>query len=158
MKSKPGSRSSCSRGKVLSTDRSLATVEVNRSSMCDHCPESKSCIPRVESAAAIVTRADNDIGAKPGDLVELTIEEGVIFWGTFVIYLVPVLGLLVFVIGSNYLNGYLGWSLPEFWLSGGAGILGLIISLAAVRLLSTRWKYLAQSRPVIEKVLPPEED
>ena len=126
--------------------------------MCDHCPESKGCIQHVESARPIVTRARNDIGAQPGDLVELTIGEGIIFWGAVVIYLVPVVCLLVFVIGAHCLNSYLNWSQPEPWLSGGAAALGLALSLVAVRLLSTHWKYLAQSRPVIGNILRPEED
>ena len=143
---------------MLNTTRNLATVEVNSSTMCDHCPESKSCLPREENARLRTAVAENSIGARPQDLVELTIAEGVIFWGAFVIYLIPVIFLLAFVIGAHYLNLRLGWDKPEILMSGPAGCLGLALSLVVVRLLSTRWRYLAQGRPEISRILPPDND
>ena len=133
-------------------------MEVNRSTMCDMCPEAEVCVPHRENARQRVAQAKNNIGARPGDLVELTIADGVILWGAFVIYLIPVFFLLIFVIGAHYLNLRLGWDKPEMLLSGIASGLGLAVSLAVVRLLSTRWKYLATGRPEISKVLPSDDN
>jgi positive regulator of sigma E activity len=132
-------------------------VEVNSSTMCDMCPESRGCLPREEHSRLKNTRALNNVGASPGDLVELTIDEGVILWGAFVIYLVPVIFLLVFVIVAHDLNFRLGWDKPEIMVSGLAAVLGLGISLVVVRLLSTRWRYLAQGQPEISRILPPDD-
>ncbi|MBN2289658.1 MAG: SoxR reducing system RseC family protein [Candidatus Glassbacteria bacterium] len=143
---------------MLSTSGTLATVEVNRSTMCEHCPEAGGCMPQQENSRLKLARASNSLGARPGDLVELSIDDGVILRGAFVIYLVPVIFLIVFVIGAEYLRVRLGWEEPEILVSGLAGILGLAVSLAVVRLLSTRWKYLADGRPEISRILPPEEN
>jgi len=115
-------------------------------------------VPHMENARRRVALAKNKIDARPGDLVELTIADGVILWGAFVIYLIPVFFLLIFVIGAHYLNLRLGWDKPEMLLSGIASGLGLAVSLAVVRLLSTRWKYLATGRPEISKVLPSDDN
>jgi len=125
--------------------------------MCDHCPESGLCVPHMENARSRIARAGNEIGARPGDLVELSIADGVIVWGALVIYLVPVIFLLAFVIGANYLNLRLGWDKPEMLLSLISGALGLAASLVVVRLLSTRWRYLAEGQPEISRIFPPEE-
>ena len=122
--------------------------------MCDLCPEAEGCVPRRENARRRVALAKNNSGARPGDLVELTIADGVILWGAFVIYLIPVIFLLIFVIGAHYLNLRLGWDKPEMLLSGIASGLGLAVSLVVVRLLSTRWRYLAKGRPEISRILP----
>ena len=131
-------------------------MEVNRSTMCDLCPEAEVCVPHMENARRRVALAKNKIDARPGDLVELTIADGVILWGAFVIYLIPVFFLLIFVIGAHYLNLRLGWDKPEMLLSGIASGLGLAVSLVVVRLLSTRWKYLATGRPEINRILSPD--
>lgn len=128
-------------------------MEVTRSAMCDHCSEAESCVSYLGSGKKTIAVADNSLGAREGDLVELAISEGVIFWGTVNLYLIPIIFLLVFIIVAFYLNSALDWNRSENVLAVFAGLLGLLVSLPVVRLISTRWKYLAEGRPKITRIM-----
>jgi len=148
----------CSRAKVVECEGDMARVEVTRSAMCDGCSESGSCVSSLETGKKALAFVKNPLGAKVGDLVELSIKEGVVLWGTVTLYLIPVLFLLAFIVGALLLNNLLGWGKGENAVAALAGGLGLVLSFPVVRLLSTRWKYLADGVPEISRILTPEAD
>lgn len=148
----------CSRAKVLKCEGDWANVEVTRRVMCDGCSESGSCISSLESGKKALAVVRNPLGARAGDLVELSINEGVILRGTAILYLVPIAFLLAFIAGALYLNSLFGWGKSENAVAALAGGLGLVLSFPVVRIISTRWKYLADGVPEISKILPPEAD
>ena len=148
----------CSRAKVLKTKARWATVEVTRSAMCDHCSVSESCIPNLDSGKKAIAVVGNSLGAREQDLVELSITQGVLLWGTLILYLVPLIFLLAFIFAAFYLNRSLDWNKSENLVAACAGGLGLFVSLPVVRIISTRWRYLADGRPEITRILAPEED
>ncbi len=148
----------CSRAKVLKCEGDWANVEVTRSAMCDGCSESGSCISSLESGKKALAVVRNPLGARAGNLVELSINEGVILRGTAILYLVPIAFLLTFIAGFLYLNSLFGWGKSENAVAALAGGLGLVLSFPVVRIISTRWKYLADGVPEISKILPPEAD
>jgi positive regulator of sigma E activity len=143
---------------VTRCDGQWAYVEVTRSAMCENCSESKSCIILLDSGKKMVAVVDNELGARVGDLVEITISEGVIFWGAVIIYAIPLCALLFSIILALYLNRALGWNKSENALVLGAGFLGIILSLPLVRVISKRWKYLSRGRPRITGILQPEDE
>ncbi len=106
----------------------------------------------------MVTVVDNELGARVGDMVEITISEGVIFWGSVIIYAIPLCAFLFFIILALYLNRALGWNKSENALIFGAGFLGIILSLPLVRTISKRWKYLSRGRPKITSILQSEDE
>ena len=148
----------CSRGKVVESSGEWVMVEVERSTSCEHCGQKDACLSSVgfDSSRKTLARARNTLGARAGDMVELAISEGVILWGTVILYLIPVFFLLAFILAAFYLNQAWQWEKEENLLAVVAGGLGLLISLGVVRLISTRWKYLAKSGPEVIRILPPE--
>lgn len=151
-------RMTCSRARVLKCEGDWAKVEVTRSAMCDGCSESGSCISSLESGKKALAVVRNPLGARARDLVELSINEGVIIRGTVVLYLIPIAFLLAFIAGSLYLNSLFGWGKSENAVAALAGGLGLALSFPVVRIISTRWKYLVDRVPEISRILRPEAD
>ena len=148
------SRMICSQAEVIGEAGSgWAVVEVKRSSMCEGCSENGSCLTSLESGKKMDTRVRNPLGAKTGDLVELSINESIIVWGTVVCYLLPVLFLLIFLAAGLYLKDRLGWGWSEDIVGIAGGSLGLVLSLPVIRLLSTRWKKMSGRVPEISKIL-----
>lgn len=100
-----------------------AEVLVRRQSACGHdCASCGGCGP--ESSAQVTAVADNTLGARPGDTVQVESESGQVLRMAFVLYLVPlVLFFAGYFAGTGLMN-----------LSEGAGlavgILGLAIGIA----------------------------
>jgi sigma-E factor negative regulatory protein RseC len=151
-------RMTCSRARVLKCEGDWAKVEVTRSAMCDGCSEAASCISSLESGKKASAVVKNPLGAKAGDQVELSINQGVILRGTAILYLIPVALLLAFIAGALFMNSFFGWGKSENAVAALAGALGLALSFPVVRVISKRWKYLADQGPEISRILPPEAD
>ena len=148
----------CSRARVLKCEGDWAKVEVTRSAMCDGCSEAGSCISSLESGKKALAVVKNPLGARAGDRVELSINQGVILRGTMILYLIPVALLLAFIAGALFVNSFFGWGKSENAVAALAGALGLALSFPLVRIISKRWKYLADQGPEISRILPPEAD
>ncbi len=116
--------------KVIETDGSSATVEASRSTMCEGC-ESRDCggacsVGDLFSRGRTMrTRADNCIGAKAGDLVEISTPTGTVLSHAFLVFILP----LVLSVGAYYLVRALTGSGKAAIISMGAG---LIVSLAVI--------------------------
>jgi len=106
-------------GVILSTDGSVAKVQMKRMGACsgDHagCPWNAfiESVPQED----FVIEAKNLIGAGPGDMVEVAIRSKTLFKAVFMAYVVPLMGLTV---------GYFtGWATANLLgLSHFAGISG----------------------------------
>ena len=129
-----------------------ARVEVTRNMLCDHCNEKESCGVMLENGRQSWALVKNPLGARPGDLVELSIKDNVVLWGALTIYAIPLAGLLLFVFLALYLNSRLGGPLGRDTLAILAGGVGLILSFLLVRQVSRRWKFLAEGAPVISRI------
>ena len=142
----------------MSCEGDRARVEVTRSTMCDNCAESGSCVVfSLESGKKALAAVKNPLGAKAGDWVELSINQGVILRGTVILYLIPVVFLLAFILCSLLLNSFLGWGKSENAVAALSGALGLALSFPVVRMISKRWEYLVDQMPEISRILPLEE-
>jgi sigma-E factor negative regulatory protein RseC len=110
---------------------SRAEVRVQRQAACGGCEQSGGCSTSV--LAGLFGRhdrqviVDNPLGAEPGDLVVLGIEEGALQTASLVAYLLPILGLIAGAVAGSLLGAE-----P---LSLTLGLLGLIIALAWSRVL-----------------------
>ena len=116
--------------KVIETDGSSATVEASRSTMCEGC-ESRDCGGACtvgdlfSHGRTMRTRADNAIGAKTGDLVEISTPTGTVMSHAFLVFILP----LILSVGAYFLARALTGSGMAAIISMGAG---LVVSLAVV--------------------------
>lgn len=113
------------RGTVESVTGTTAVVSVRRESACSgDCHKCAGCGAVTQT---LQVRADNPIGASPGDRVYFDSSSAVVLWAAVLVYLMPVLGFFV---------GYFtGLAVGAVGLMGAAGfLLGWIPAL-----LYNRW-------------------
>ncbi len=80
-------------GVVTGIEESFALVKVVRKTACAHCPSAGSC--HIESDRDMLVKAQNEAGARIGQRVKLFISPGSILAASFLLYLVPLFGLVM---------------------------------------------------------------
>lgn len=114
-------------GVVKSVEGRIAEVEVVRSSGCGRCHEPGGCGGGEQQVCRNVYRLSNDVGAKAGDEVWVSIAEGSVLKAALVAYGVP--GVSLFL-GAVLAMATLGGDLAAF----GGALLGLMFGYALLRL------------------------
>ncbi len=128
-----------------------AEVAADRKKGCDGCGEAKSTCHSCLTTTRRTARALNTAGAKAGDIVLLSMDQGVVFKYAALVYFIPVVGLM-----AGALAGFgLGAGLP---LSPDAatilfGFLGLAGGFFVLTLISKRITKGKYSGPVIRSVI-----
>lgn len=94
-------------GIVKELDGDYVKIQVVRASACgENCASCKGgCTP-----TAVFIRAKNGVGASVGQYVMLKSEPRKVLKAAFLIYIVPLLGLILGVIGGIGIANYLGYS------------------------------------------------
>lgn len=87
-------------GQVTELKGDLIRVKLQRHDACNHC---NACSAGVETEEMIL-EAENLCLAKPGDLVEISLEESNFLAAVLIMYIVPLFGLLA-GIGIGYVVG-----------------------------------------------------
>ncbi len=149
----------CSQGKVTALEGDLARVEVSRSAMCDGCHQQSTCnVDMLDSSRDKVATVRNPVGAKPGDKVEIAIDETVLMRGSAVLYILPLAFMLAGLLLAMALKDRLNFGLGEDMLALFAALAGLAVSMPVVRAWSNRSRYLAANVPVITRILEQDEN
>jgi sigma-E factor negative regulatory protein RseC len=81
-------------GVVLRVEGELAIVKTKRSSMCDGCGTGGLC-KAVGGSSDMEVPARNDVGAKVGDAVRMTVASKAFLKASFLVYMLPVAALIV---------------------------------------------------------------
>jgi sigma-E factor negative regulatory protein RseC len=81
-----------------------ATVRVRRSSDCAHCSSRISCDI---SNSDMLVDVSNDLQAKVGDLVEISIPEGTVLKLSVFVYLFPVIALIIGAFLGEFIANFL---------------------------------------------------
>ncbi len=91
------------RAVVIRTEGKIAEIEVSRSSMCDGCQKNGGCEHHCELSGLIAgsgkkmkTTAQNRIGAKAGDTVEVETESTKVLGYAALVFLMPIFVCAVF--------------------------------------------------------------
>lgn len=126
---------------VISSEGAFATVEARRSHACGPCGAKSVCgvsaLAKLLGKRRSSIRVRNPIGAGPGDRVVVGLDESVLTTGSFVIYIVPLLTLVMFAVVGQWLAGVLAFESAEPMAITG-GLLGLWLGLSAARSYTSR--------------------
>ncbi len=79
-----------------------AVIRIQQTSACAHCRSKASCDV---SKREMFIEVANNLGAKEGDLVELSVPEGTVLKLSFLIYIMPIIALIIGALG--------GWAVAE---------------------------------------------
>lgn len=109
-----------------------AVVVSDRKGACSGCHSGDGCRSCLSGAAGnkIESRAANPIHARKGDLVRLRVKSSDIYKGAFILYLVPVIGLIAGAMLAAGGAARYGW--PESVAAVLAGLVGLALGVAVV--------------------------
>lgn len=111
---------------IETLDGGTARVRVLRSSMCEGCAnrsdgKSCACSALLGGTREMIAEAQNDLSARPGDDVEIETETSAVLGYAAVVFLLPVVGALVF-----YWLGSVLFAAPEAaWI---AALIGFVLS------------------------------
>jgi sigma-E factor negative regulatory protein RseC len=125
------------RARVVGTEGGFALVEAAPAGGCASCGMQGGCgvskLGKLLPQRTRVLRVPNQLGARPGDDVTLGVPDDALLATAAAAYLPPLAGL----VGGATLAAALATS--DLWPMLGAGA-GLLLGLAASRLLSQRWQ------------------
>jgi sigma-E factor negative regulatory protein RseC len=126
-------------------------LQAQTKSSCGSCAASKGCgtsvLSKVVGRKFTRFQADNSVDAEIGDTVVVGISEDALLKGSLVMYIIPILGMLVFALAADHYMQTLAEN--RDLLISGAGVLGLVSGS-----LVSRWYFQRQDsgqrfRPVV---------
>lgn len=131
-------------GIVLSVSGSLAKVKTSRHTDCENCG---SC----PGNTAIVLDVVNQIGARPGQLVVVEVQELDMLKSAFIVYMLP----LIAIFGGTMLGGYIAEQLAAeallYQVMG--GLLAFVGSIFYIRKFDRSAGADVKKQPVIIRIL-----
>ena len=95
-------------GRVIDIkEGNLAEVLIERGDACHNCESSQFC-HALSDCSKLKTSVINRAGADVGDQVVIELRTGMIFKGAFLLYLMPVIGMLAGAVSGNDLSSRMG--------------------------------------------------
>ncbi len=131
-------------------DNKTAKMLMQRHSACSSCGK---CAKLSSETQDLLVEVDNQIGAKVGDHVEVSMETIKVMKATMLAYMLPLVFLMVGTSASFYLLNYISYQGPLEIISG---ICGLLCTLLAYLYLKKNDKKYRDSRdyiPIVVKII-----
>ncbi len=143
-------------GIVLQNLDATALVKVRRGEACESCGAGCACAGETETRIMQVT-AQNPLGAKEGDHVELAITTGTLLSLSAITYLVPIVFLFLGALLGKPMATGLGWSMDGELASALFGFIFLVISFLVIAFIMRRQRPGGKISPIIVKILKPDD-
>ncbi|NNJ91767.1 MAG: SoxR reducing system RseC family protein [Gammaproteobacteria bacterium] len=128
--------------RVVAIDDGYAFVEVTRTSSCNTCNAKQACgtasLTGMFRFQPPALKLKNDIAANPGDEVIVALPEQTMLTGSFMLYIIPLIMLVLFAIGFDFVLGLFFFIETELIQVAG-GLTGLVAGLFIVRKYSARF-------------------
>ena len=138
-------------GIVTKIEENFAFVKVVRSAGCAHCPSASSC--HIESDRIMIVRAQNKVRAKVGQRVKLYIAPGSIIAASFLLYVVPLFGLLLGAIVGKIFIAPLFPEISSELLAAGMGLLSMAGVFLGIKFYDKQSKKADEFIPKIIKIV-----
>ncbi len=121
-------------------------VKVFRSASCEHCASAGACQALAGVGTEMLVEVRDELGVKPGQRVVIAIAEKTLLWASFLVYILPLVGLFIGV----SLAQWLAPAGSQAWMVGG-GFLGLSLGFLGIYRYSRRLKA-TEYLPVVVRV------
>ena len=119
------------KGVVVEVRGEMAVVRAVPGSQCAGCGSAKYCHG---GSGEKTVEADNEIGARAGDSVVMTIQSGALLRASFRVYIIPVIGLLAGAGLTQLAVGRIAGPEAAGMAAGIGGLAGVILSVVVLRL------------------------
>lgn len=130
-------------------DNKTAKLKVQRHSACASCGK---CTTTSEKKDVLIN-ADNSIGAKIGDHVEINMDNIKVLKATSIAYLLPLAGLFIGTVVSYFVLQNNDVLLNLEFISGIVGIIFMIITFCFIKNKDKKFKDSKNFVPIITKIL-----
>lgn len=135
-------------GTVQEIKKSYAVIKVQKTSACAHCSSRGSCdISDKDTTIEII----NDLRAKEGDLVEISMPEGTLLKASFLVYLLPVIALIAGAFSGKALAEIMDINQTLASVAGGFLLMGIVFYILIRRHRSE--EYQRRYRPRMTRIL-----
>jgi sigma-E factor negative regulatory protein RseC len=135
-------------GVVKAIRGAKAVAITKREDACHHCKAKDSCEMLGGTGANAVVEALNTAGAEVGDIVTISLRSSSLLKGAFVIYMVPILGLVAGIVAGFGLAHV--FSLSQEPVVGAMAALAVVVSFLWVR---QKAKKLGQRQEYIPEII-----
>jgi sigma-E factor negative regulatory protein RseC len=140
------------KGIVEKTENGFAWVKAQRKSACGTCASKSNC-GLIDGGSQMLVKTTNTIGAKKGDSVEFHVAAGLNLKFTFIIYIIPVLGLLTGALSAAPLAGFLGMNTTVGMVV--FTLLFLVLAVGLAKKMISKIVSTGDFLPNIKRVFPP---
>jgi sigma-E factor negative regulatory protein RseC len=138
----------CEQGIIEKTMDGKAIVRIRRRSSCAGCGSRGNCeISNKETLVEVL----NDISAKAGDYVELTIPEGAVLKLSLLVYILPIIGLIIGAFLGEEAAKQLRVDTPVLSVMGGAML--MVITFFFLRRLDRKSGLDKKYQPRIRRII-----
>jgi len=131
-------------------DDGWATVVTERGDACHNCEASQFC-HALTDCTSLETKALNKAGAAAGDRVTIQLSSHTLLKGAFVLYLIPVLGLLTGAVAGSGFNKQL--ALGETAAALLFGLAGLVLGFIITVMISKKLECKNKLTPIITRII-----
>lgn len=140
---------------VIACSGQQAILEAQRQSTCGSCGAKAGCgtavFAKTLGKKSSQITVENNLNLQVGDKVIVGLHENALLLGSFVIYLFPLLGMMLFALAGNYISNY--FSINNELLIIGAALIGFILTISFVKRFNAQIKTDPRFQPVILKKL-----
>ena len=141
---------------IIECDGEYAWIEAQRKTACGQCDVNKVCgtstLSKVLGNKSTRMRAINKAQAQKGETVLVGLHERALLTGSFMLYIVPIVSMLLFsIFGKLVAQQWLIQS--EEGLSIIFGLIGLVVAAIWIRIFSRRIKSDLHYQPVVLRKL-----
>jgi sigma-E factor negative regulatory protein RseC len=135
---------------VIRLEGAEAIVEARQGGSCGQCSQEKTCgkAAQLFSSAPRSFRVRNDMNARVGEEVQISMADGVLLRSAVVMYLLPLALLLAGGMLGSHWAGAAGHD--DAYAATGA-LLGLAAGFALARLIARRQRVLSSAQPAIAR-------
>ena len=120
-------------------DQQIAVVQCQRNSACDHCPSSGVCKTGDNSETMLVD-VFNGVGANVGDQVKIVTSTKHFLQSSFMLYIVPIVGLLVGALLGQTIGERGGLGSDPSLLSALLAVIFLVVTFLVIRVVTRKLK------------------
>jgi sigma-E factor negative regulatory protein RseC len=99
---------SVEKGIVEKVENGFAYVRAQRKSACGSCASRSHCSSLHSGSNYMLVKTSNRLQARKGAMVSFQINSGTLLKYTFIVYIVPVMGLLLGALSASHLATFLG--------------------------------------------------